>query len=151
MIHPTAIIGDPPEDAAWLANGAESVPPAIDHTARIEAFVSVDAGTVRPTFVGARTWLLKRSHVGHDAWVGDDVLVATGAVIGGHAVIGHRAKIGLNATILPFRVVGDGAVVGAGAVVTRDVPSEATVVGNPARLLQSHERNPVPFSERRRG
>ncbi|MBK7917789.1 MAG: WxcM-like domain-containing protein [Chloroflexi bacterium] len=44
------------------------------------------------------------------------------------------ASIGANATILPGITVGANAMVGAGAVVTRDVPPNAIVVGNPARI-----------------
>ncbi len=50
-------------------------------------------------------------------------------------IIKKGARIGANATILPGVVIGEGAVVGSGAVVTRNVPSGATVVGNPARIL----------------
>jgi len=48
--------------------------------------------------------------------------------------IRHGASIGANATILPGITVGANAMVGAGAVVTRDVPQNAIVVGNPARI-----------------
>ncbi|HEX4114937.1 MAG TPA: WxcM-like domain-containing protein [Solirubrobacteraceae bacterium] len=44
------------------------------------------------------------------------------------------ASIGANATILPGLDIGRGAMVGAGAVVTRSVPANAVVVGNPARI-----------------
>ena len=44
------------------------------------------------------------------------------------------ASIGANATILPGLTIGQKAMVGAGAVVTRDVPPNAIVVGNPARI-----------------
>ncbi len=44
------------------------------------------------------------------------------------------ASIGANATLLPGITVGHGAMVGAGAVVTGDVPDNAVVVGNPARI-----------------
>lgn len=50
-------------------------------------------------------------------------------------VVKKGASIGANATILPGIVIGEGAMVGAGAVVTKDVPANATVVGNPARIL----------------
>jgi UDP-2-acetamido-3-amino-2,3-dideoxy-glucuronate N-acetyltransferase len=45
------------------------------------------------------------------------------------------ASIGANATILPGLTVEQGAMVGAGAVVTRNVPANAIVMGNPARIV----------------
>ena len=47
------------------------------------------------------------------------------------------ASIGSNATIMCGVSIGERAIVGAGAVVTRDVPAEATVAGNPARELRN--------------
>jgi len=44
------------------------------------------------------------------------------------------ASIGANATILPGLTIGQNAMIGAGAVVTRSVPPNAVVVGNPARI-----------------
>ena len=45
------------------------------------------------------------------------------------------ASIGANATILPGVTIGSRAMVGAGAVVTRNVPPNAVVVGNPAKIV----------------
>lgn len=50
-------------------------------------------------------------------------------------LVRQGATIGANATVLSGTTIGKGAFVGAGAVVTRDVPSYAVVVGNPARLI----------------
>lgn len=49
-------------------------------------------------------------------------------------IVRKGASIGANATILPGIEVGPGAMVGAGSVVTRSVPPNAIVVGNPARI-----------------
>ena len=46
--------------------------------------------------------------------------------------IGNNVRIGSNATILPV-TIGDNVVIGAGAVVTKDVPSNSVVKGNPAK------------------
>ena len=46
------------------------------------------------------------------------------------------ASIGSGATILCNVVIGENAIVGAGSVVTRDVPDNAIVAGNPAKLLR---------------
>lgn len=50
-------------------------------------------------------------------------------------LVRHGASIGANATILPGLTIGSRAMVGAGAVVTRDVPANAIVVGNPAKII----------------
>ena len=47
-------------------------------------------------------------------------------------IVEKGASIGANATILPGIRIGQNAMVGAGAVVTKDVPQNAIVVGNPA-------------------
>lgn len=46
------------------------------------------------------------------------------------------ASVGANATILPGVTIGRNAMVGAGAVVTKDVPDNAVVVGNPAKIIR---------------
>jgi acetyltransferase-like isoleucine patch superfamily enzyme len=46
------------------------------------------------------------------------------------------ASIGSGATILSNLTIGENAMVGAGSVVTKDVPPNAVVAGNPARLLR---------------
>ena len=50
-------------------------------------------------------------------------------------LIKKGAVIGSNATLLPV-IIGENAFVGAGAVVTKDVPDNCVVVGNPARILK---------------
>lgn len=130
----SAIIGHAPEHRDWTPDDM-TFPPIIGEAARIEAFVTVDAGMRGYTKVGARTWLMKHVHVGHDAVIGEDCEVAPGAVICGHAVIGDRVRIGVNASILPGVRVGARARIGAGAVVTRNVPSGEIWAGNPARRL----------------
>lgn len=59
-------------------------------------------------------------------------------------IVEDGASIGANATILAGVTIGRGAMIGAGAVVTRSVPANAIVVGNPARIkgyaLGHHDR-----------
>lgn len=71
--------------------------------------------------------------------------VASGAIIFSHdfsrnlktdTYIGKRCFIGANAIIMPGITVGDEVIVGSGAIVTRDVPSNTIVAGNPAKVIK---------------
>jgi acetyltransferase-like isoleucine patch superfamily enzyme len=62
-------------------------------------------------------------------------------------VVRHGASIGANATVIAGATIGSNAMVGAGAVVTRDVPPNAMVTGNPARItgyVSSRAKGPIP-------
>lgn len=80
------------------------------------------------------------AYVAHDCVIGDFVTFAPGVRCNGRVHIDDYAYIGTSAIIRegtsekPLRI-GKGAVVGMGAVVTKDVPAGATVVGNPARVM----------------
>lgn len=51
-------------------------------------------------------------------------------------VIKDNVWIGINSIILPGVTVGENAIIGAGSVVTKDVPDNAVVGGNPARIIK---------------
>jgi UDP-2-acetamido-3-amino-2,3-dideoxy-glucuronate N-acetyltransferase len=51
-------------------------------------------------------------------------------------LVRHGASIGSGATLLGGITVGENAIVGAGSVVTKDVPPNTIVVGNPARIMK---------------
>ena len=54
-------------------------------------------------------------------------------------VIKNRASIGTGATILANVTIGENAIVGAGSVVTKNVPANCIVAGNPAKMLRKIE------------
>ncbi len=86
--------------------------------------------------------------IGETAEVGDDVLIYQGVVLGGtskekkkrHPTIKDRVVIGAGAIVLGDITIGDGAKIGSGSVVIKDVPSGATVVGVPGRVVQDVRR-----------
>jgi UDP-2-acetamido-3-amino-2,3-dideoxy-glucuronate N-acetyltransferase len=65
-------------------------------------------------------------------------------------LVKRGASIGSGVTLLGGITVGENAIVGAGSVVTGDVPANATVAGNPARVLKnrfaSTNESPIPRS-----
>jgi len=54
-----------------------------------------------------------------------------------HTVVKKGASIGSGATVLANVTIGERAIVGAGSVVTRDVPADTIVAGNPATALRA--------------
>lgn len=53
--------------------------------------------------------------------------------------IGNNVWIGGGAIIMPGITIGDNAIIGAGSVVTKDVPKNAVVAGNPAKIIEMME------------
>jgi acetyltransferase-like isoleucine patch superfamily enzyme len=54
-------------------------------------------------------------------------------------VVRRGASIGSGATLLGGITIGENAIVGAGSVVTKDVPANSIVAGNPAKVLRKAE------------
>ena len=119
----------------------------------IGPFVEIQAGVV----VGARCKIQSHAFICTGVELGDGVFVGHGVMFINdkspratgadgelateedwelqRTVVADGASIGSGATILGGLRIGERALVGAGAVVTRDVPDDATVAGNPAKLL----------------
>jgi acetyltransferase-like isoleucine patch superfamily enzyme len=55
-------------------------------------------------------------------------------------IIGNNVWIGMNATILKGTIIGDNSVVAAGSVVTKSVPPNTVVAGNPAVAIKTFEQ-----------
>lgn len=78
--------------------------------------------------------------------IGDETYLAFGVVVFTHDMsrhfhadtfIGSQCFIGANAIIMPGVRVGNNCIVGAGSIVTKDVPDNSIVAGNPAHVLKS--------------
>jgi sugar O-acyltransferase (sialic acid O-acetyltransferase NeuD family) len=72
----------------------------------------------------------------HNCKVGDFVEISPAAILLGRCTVGSYTQIGANATILPDLVIGSNVIIGAGAVVTKNVPDNSVVYGNPAKIIR---------------
>lgn len=81
--------------------------------------------------------------VDHECSLGDGVHIAPGAHLAGCINVGDFSMIGIGATVLPKVSIGENVIVGGGAVVTKDIPSNCIVYGNPARLVRRNVHNNI--------
>ena len=78
---------------------------------------------------------LAQSFVGHDTLVKDMVFVANNASLGGRVDVKEGAHIGSNSSTRERLKIGKYSIVGIGATVIKDVPDDAIVAGNPAKII----------------
>lgn len=101
------------------------------------------------TVIGNRVTVQTSSYITSDMIIEDDVFIGPCCSTSNDKYMGRgnyphqgpiikrQARIGNNATLLPGIVIGERAVIGAGTVVTKDVPNDQTIIGNPGK--------PIPY------
>jgi sugar O-acyltransferase (sialic acid O-acetyltransferase NeuD family) len=106
---------------------------------RINATAQVLPGCVinNSATIGANTVIYSGSIIEHDCIIDDHAYLSPGVTLCGGVHVGTRSFIGAGATVLQGVRIGAHAVVAAGAVVTRDVADGATVMGVPAKVVDS--------------
>ncbi|TCJ18961.1 sugar O-acetyltransferase [Flaviaesturariibacter flavus] len=91
---------------------------------------------VAPVSVGNRTLIGPNVQIYTATHPMEAHVRAQGLESGAPVTIGDDVWIGGSAVILPGVTIGDRSVIGAGSVVTRDVPADVFVAGNPARVIR---------------
>jgi sugar O-acyltransferase (sialic acid O-acetyltransferase NeuD family) len=157
-----AVLTHPP-DSILLAQGLGSTRPTplrakvFDHfkslgysfitpvhpAATVATDVEIGEGTVifagviiQPgTRIGPNCILNTRCSIDHDCLIGPHNHIAPGATLSGSITTGPNTHIGAGATLIQGLTLGENVLVGAGSVVLRQIPSNTTVFGIPARTL----------------
>lgn len=91
----------------------------IDCDAKIGNFVSVQINAA----------------IGHDNKIGDWCMFDSYAFTGGFVKVGNSVTLHTGSIVVPGKCIGDNAIINAGSVVIRNVKSDSTVMGNPAKEL----------------
>lgn len=101
----------------------------MDKTVRVSSSTLIDKNNSKGIYIGEYTYL------------------AGGAIVFSHDYsrsmhkdthIGRKCFIGANSIIMCGVKIGDEVIVGAGSIVTKDVPSNCIVAGNPARVIRQN-------------
>jgi len=74
--------------------------------------------------------------IGHDVIINSHCVLSPNCSIGGNVKIGKSVFIGMNACVKQGTSIGNNVIVGMGAVVLENIPDNAVVVGNPARIIK---------------
>lgn len=116
FIHPTASIMDRAVVGQGLIMGPYSV---IGPDCIVGDFVTIN----------------RFSSFGHDAIVGDGCTFSSFCDVTGHTVLSDCVFMGSHSSVTPHVKVGSGAKISAGSIVFKNIKSEETVYGNPAKKL----------------
>lgn len=115
----------------------------IGNNCMVGAFVEIQ----RDVKIGSNVRISSHSLICSKVTIGNDVFIGHGVVFindlrpprteehWSRTVIEDGVSIGSNATILPVKI-GKNSQVGAGAVVTKNVPPNSVIIGNPAKVLR---------------
>ena len=132
----------------------------IGENTRIGTFVEIQKGATvgKNCKISSHTFICEGVHirdgvfVGHNVTFINDLYPRATSEDGGLQTdedwtcvptrVERNASIGSGATVLCGVTIGENAVVGAGSVVTRDVPPNTIVAGNPAKIFRKIEEEP---------
>lgn len=140
-------IGEPSKRREVYQNLARydlNIPTIIDKTANVSRTAVIGKGTFigkmaminNDVAIGEYCIVNSGSIIEHGSRIGNNCNISPGAIINGQVTVGNNTAIGAGSVIIQTLNIGTGCVIGAGSVVIRDIESDVTVVGNPARVIK---------------
>lgn len=93
------------------------------------------------TTIGKHVIVNTSASIDHDNYIANFVHIAPKVALTGHVEVGEGSFIGAGAVVIPKIKIGKWCTIGAGSVVIKDVPDNAVVVGNPAKIIRYQNLN----------
>ena len=117
----------------------------VDRSALIESGTVIMAGSIIQSGVniGKHCIVNTKASIDHDSTMEDFSSLAPGTTLGGNVKIGRTSAICIGATISHNIKIGENVVVGANSYVNKDLPSDTTCYGSPARVIRERGKNDV--------
>jgi UDP-3-O-[3-hydroxymyristoyl] glucosamine N-acyltransferase len=109
----------------------------IGNNIELGAGVVVVRGTLTNTVIENDTVIGNLCNIGHGVKIGKKVWMSVGSLIGGNCTIGANATLGLGVRLRDNLTIGENVSIGMGSVVTKNIPDDISVFGNPAKKLRS--------------
>ena len=107
----------------------------IKNDVEIGSNTCIDKGLfMEKTIIDSGTKIDNLVHVSHNVKIGKNCTIVANSMLGGSSTIRDNSHISMSSTIRDQIVIGKNAFVGMGSVVTKNVPSNQIVYGNPAHL-----------------
>lgn len=114
----------------------------IGDSTEIGANSVVVGGILAPTNIGSEVVIGNLCNIGHGAIVDDGVWMSVGTLLGGHTCVHAGATIGMGVSVRDNLVIGEKASLGMGSVVVKDVESNHSMFGNPAKRMVGLKTGP---------
>jgi len=106
----------------------------IEDDVEIGANVCVMRGTIEDTIIQKGVHIAPLVNIGHNAKIGKNCYITPHAIISGSSIIGENSFVGAGSFIRDQIKIGKNVKIGMGAVITKNIPNNVTVIGNPGKI-----------------
>jgi UDP-3-O-[3-hydroxymyristoyl] glucosamine N-acyltransferase len=142
IIHSGVCIGQDGFGYSMASNKLKKIPHIgkviIQNNVEVGSNSSIDRGSMNDTIVGDGTKIDNLVQIAHNVIIGENCIIAGQVGISGSVRIGNNVMIGGQVGIKQHRKIGDNVQIAAASGVTRSIPSNKRIAGNPAKDIEAH-------------
>lgn len=121
----------------------------ISPSARLGQGLAIMAGVVinAEAEIGDLAIINTGTTVDHDCQIGEAVHLAPQCALAGKVIVGQQSFLGVGSKVIPEIKIGERVKIGAGSVLIKDLGSDLTAVGVPARIIKKSSRVEISCNE----